>query len=88
MKYNPALFKALSRYLKRTNAKWCILGATERDNRWYMFLYDTITHKRRDITYLLDLMVEHRILDEILTIDEIMELLTALPTSYAERLTL
>lgn len=53
-----------------------------------MFLYDTITHKRRDITYLLDLMVEHRILDEILTIDEIMELLTALPTSYAERLTL
>lgn len=85
MKYNPMLFKTLSKYLKETKANWCILGATERDNKWYMFLYDTITHKRRSLTYLLNLMIEHRLFTEIFTQKELDNLRKCLPHSFAEK---
>lgn len=85
MKYNRRLYEILTKYLKKTNAKWCILGAEERNNSWRLFLYDTKAKKRRSIFYLFDLMLEYRSVEEILTKDEIKELAKLISPSYAHK---
>lgn len=85
MKYNKRLYQILTKYLKKTNAKWCILGAEERNNSWRLFLYDTKVKKRRSIFYLFDLILENKSIVKILTESEIKELAELTPPSYASK---
>ena len=89
MRYNRPFYLLLRKYLKETHSKWCILGITENaELKWDFFIYDRIDNRKRNIKYLLDLMLEHRLYRDIFSREELEQFISLLPKNYKEKFTI